>query len=103
MQFAVDIQVSVPADLPQARKDALRRAETARAIELMRAGMLRRIWRVVGQVAAVSLWEASSLEELHAAIGSLPMYAYMMVRVTPLIEHPATTAWLAGEGDLPPF
>ncbi len=103
MLFSIDIQVSVPADLPQGRKDELRRAETVRAMELMKEGKLRRIWRVVGEVAGVSLWEADTLEELHAAVGSLPMYPYLKVKVTPLIEHPSMAAWKATHGDLPPF
>ena len=40
---------------------------------------MRRIWRIVGQVANFSVWEADSLEEMHANIGSLPMYPYMKV------------------------
>jgi muconolactone D-isomerase len=71
MLFMVNIEVSVPADLPQKDKDDLRRRETDRAIELIKANKLRRIWRIVGQVANFSVWEADSLEELHANIGSL--------------------------------
>jgi muconolactone D-isomerase len=103
MQFMVNIEVSVPADLPQKDKDDLRRRETDRALELMKASKLRRIWRIVGQVANFSVWEADSLEELHANLGSLPLYPYMKVTVTPLIQHPATEAWLKANGPLPPF
>jgi muconolactone D-isomerase len=103
MQFMVNIEVSVPADLPQADKDDLRRRETDRALELMKANKLRRIWRIVGQVANFSVWEADSLEELHANLGSLPLYPYMKVTVTPVIQHPATEAWLTAHGALPPF
>ena len=42
------------------------RRENDRAMELMKANKLRRIWRIVGQVANFSVWEADSLEELHA-------------------------------------
>jgi len=103
MQFMVNIEVTVPADLPQKDKDDLRRRETDRALELMKANKLRRIWRIVGQVANFSVWEADSLEELHASIGSLPLYPYMKVTVTPVIQHPATEAWLKAHGALPPF
>jgi muconolactone D-isomerase len=82
MLFMVNIEVSVPADLPQKDKDDLRRRETDRALELMKANKLRRIWRIVGQVANFSVWEADSLEELHANLGSLPLYPYMKVTVT---------------------
>jgi len=103
MQFMVNIEVTVPADLPQTQKDDLRRRETDRALELMKANKLRRIWRIVGQVANFSIWEADSLEELHANLGSLPLYPYMKVTVTPVIQHPATEAWLKAHGALPPF
>jgi muconolactone D-isomerase len=103
MLFMVNIEVSVPADLPQTQKDDLRRRETDRALELMKANKLRRIWRIVGQVANFSVWEADSLEELHANLGSLPLYPYMKVTVTPVIQHPATDAWLKAHGALPPF
>jgi muconolactone D-isomerase len=103
MLFMVNIEVSVPADLPQTQKDDLRRRETDRALELMKANKLRRIWRIVGQVANFSVWEADSLEELHANLSSLPLYPYMKVTVTPVIQHPATDAWLKAHGALPPF
>jgi len=103
MQFMVNIEVTVPADLPQTQKDDLRRRETDRALELMKANKLRRIWRIVGQVANFSVWEADSLEELHASLGSLPLYPYMKVTVTPVIQHPATEAWIKAHGALPPF
>ena len=103
MQFMVNIEVAVPADLPQTQKDDLRRRENDRAMELMKGNKLRRIWRIVGQVANFSIWEADSLEELHANIGSLPLYPYMKVTVTPLVQHPVTEAWTKANGALPPF
>jgi len=103
MLFVLRIEVTVPADVPQEVKDDLRRRENDRAIELIEAGCLRRIWRVVGEVANISLWEADTLEELHAAVGSLPLYPYMKVQVTPVITHPVTDAWTEAKGDLPPF
>ena len=103
MLFSVTIQVSIPADLPQERKVALRQVETTRAMELMREGKLRRIWRIVGEVAGVSIWETATLEELHEALGSLPMYPYFTLKVTPLIEHPSTVAWKQAHGELPAF
>ena len=47
MLFMVNIEVSVPADLPQKQKDDLRARENDRAMELMKANKLRRIWRIV--------------------------------------------------------
>ena len=103
MLFMVNIEVSIPAELPQSVKDDLRTRENARAMELIKSNKMRRIWRIVGQVANFSVWEADSLEEVHANIGSLPMYPYMKVSVTPLIQHPATEAYTKAHGAMPPF
>jgi muconolactone D-isomerase len=103
MLFMVKIDVSLPADMPQSEKDQLRVRENARAHELVAAGKLRRIWRIVGQTANFGVWEADTLEELHANIGSLPLYPYMKVEVTPLITHPVTASWQETRGALPPF
>ncbi|HVZ52917.1 MAG TPA: muconolactone Delta-isomerase family protein [Pseudolabrys sp.] len=103
MLFMLNIDVSVPADVPQERKDELRRRENDRAIELMKEGKLRRIWRIVGQTANYSVWEAETLEELHSVVGSMPLYPYMKIDVTPVIEHPVTEAWSKVNGPLPAF
>jgi muconolactone D-isomerase len=103
MLFMVNIDVSLPAEMPQKDKDELRRRENERATELIKTKKMRRVWRIVGQVANFSVWESDTLEELHAAIGSLPLYPYMKVTVTPLIQHPVTEAWTKAHGELPPF
>jgi muconolactone D-isomerase len=103
MLFVLNIDVTIPADVPQSRKDELRARENDRAIALMKEGKLRHIWRVVGQTANYSVWEASTLEELHATIGSMPLFPYMKINVTPVIEHPVTEAWSKTNGPLPAF
>lgn len=90
MLFMLIIDVTVPADMPQADKDTLRKRENARAEELIQNGTMVRIWRVVGRVANLSLWHTNSLEELHEVVSSLPMFPYMKIDVTPLINHPVT-------------
>lgn len=103
MLFMLHIDVTLPPEMPQAEKDALRERENARAAELVASRTLRRIWRVVGRMANYSVWEAESLEDLHAAIQSQPMFPYMKIVVTPLVEHPVTQAWRAQHGDMPAF
>jgi muconolactone D-isomerase len=103
MQFLVNIDVEMPAATPQDVKDDLRTRENARAGELIKAGKLRRIWRIVGQTANYGIWEADTLEDLHANIMSLPMYPYFKVKVTPLIQHPATESYTKANGAMPPF
>ena len=90
MLFMLKIDVSIPADMPQADKDTLRQRENTRAEQLINEGVMVRIWRIVGRVANFSLWEAPTLEKLHEVLMSMPMFPYMKVDVTPLIDHPVT-------------
>lgn len=102
MLFMLRIDVTVPPEMPQADKDALRKRENARAEELIAKGTLVRIWRIVGRVANFSLWHAESLEALHDAIQSMPMFPYMKIDVTPLIDHPVTQVAEARNGPRAP-
>jgi muconolactone D-isomerase len=90
MLFMLNIDVSIPADMPQAEKDALRQRENARAEQLINEGVMVRIWRIVGRVANFSVWQAPTLEALHEVVMSMPMFPYMKIEVTPLIDHPCT-------------
>src|SRR5438067_1069785 len=74
--FMLKIDVSLPAAMPDAEKTALRQRENARAEELIAKGTMQRIWRIVGRVANFSVWEAPSLEALHEAVMSMPMFPY---------------------------
>ena len=90
MLFLLRIDVSIPADMPQADKDKLRERENARAAELIAEGTMQGIWRIVGRLANNSLWKADTLEILHDKVSSMPMFPYMKIDVTPLINHPMT-------------
>lgn len=103
MLFMVKIDVSLPAAMPQAEKDDYRKRENARAHELVETGKLRRIWRIVGTTANYGIWEAATLEDLHADVGSLPLYPFMKVEVTPLMTHPVTASWEDTHGAMPSF
>ena len=103
MLFMVNIVVRLPGDWPKARLDALVAAETARGVQCVKDGKLRRIYRIVGQRANFSIWEAGSPEELHVTLASLPMHPYMDVTVHPIIKHSTTETWEAAHGAMPPF
>ena len=90
MLFMLRIDVSIPPEMPQAEKDKLRERENARAMELINQGAMVRIWRIVGRVANFSVWRADTLEALHDVLGTLPMFPYMKIDVTPMINHPVT-------------
>jgi muconolactone D-isomerase len=98
MLFMLRIDVSVPPGMAQADKDTLRERENARAMQLVEEGTLLRIHRIVGRVANFSLWQEASLEALHEKVSSLPMFPYMKIDVTPLINHPVTEAADARHG-----
>ena len=103
MQFMVNIVVRLPGDWPKEKLDPLVAAETARGMQCIKEGKLKRIFRIVGQRANFSIWETNTLEELHATLASLPMHPYMDVSVHPIIKHSTTEAWEAAHGAMPPF
>ena len=88
MEFLVHIQVDLPPDMPANEKSKLLEAERERGKELIRAGLLKRIWRVPGRFANVSLYEARDATEVHDAIASLPLFPWLDVHVEPLARHP---------------
>jgi hypothetical protein len=51
VDFLVEIEVALPADLDEDRRSALVAAELERGSALARAGVLRAIWRVPGRLA----------------------------------------------------
>ncbi len=90
MLFHVEMTVNVPPDLDPLQFDALKATEKARAQELMRTGVWRHLWRVVGQYKNVSIFDAPSNAELHAILSTLPLFPFMDLRVTALCRHPSS-------------
>ena len=88
MEFLVRIDIDLPADVTEPRRSELLEAEAKRGRELIASGALRRIWRVPGRWANVSLYEVSDATELHALITSLPLWPWMDVQVEALATHP---------------
>jgi muconolactone D-isomerase len=88
MEFLVRIDIDLPADVAESRRRELLEAEAVRGRELLASGSLRRIWRVPGRWANVSLYDASDATELHVLLTSLPLWPWMDVRVEPLATHP---------------
>jgi muconolactone D-isomerase len=88
VEFLVEIDVQWPADGNRQQRDALVQAESQRSAELAAAGILKRVWRIPGRWANVSLWEAADATALHEAIASLPFYPWLKVTVRPLAAHP---------------
>lgn len=92
MRFLVAMDARLPADMDDARVQALLAAELERGRELRAAGTIERIWRVPGAQRNVGIWQVPDADALHAAITSLPLYRWLTVDVTPLATHPVEAA-----------
>ena len=92
MEFLVSIEVRTPVDMDPDRLAEIQAAEAVRARALVEQGLLKRIWRIPGRRANVSLYEASDATALHAAISSLPLFPYLDVQVQALATHPVEVA-----------
>lgn len=92
MEFLVEIEIRLPAELDGERRAELLAAELARGQQLAGAGILRAIWRVPGRLANRGIWVAEDATELHDALASLPLWPYMDITVTPLARHPLAQA-----------
>ena len=101
MRFFLNIQVRLPGEWSQEQRAELVRRETEAAVELMHRKILRRTFRIVGQVANFSIWETATLDDLHAVLQSLPMYPFMTIAVTPIIKHPVEQAYEEKFGAIP--
>jgi len=87
MEFLIEIEVTLPPEMPDDRRGELVAAERVRGRELAEAGIIRAIWRVPGRFANRAIWSAPDATTLHAAISSLPLWRYCSVEVTPLATH----------------
>jgi muconolactone D-isomerase len=92
VEFLVEVEVTLPADLDEARRSQLLATELERGNALAEAGVLRAIWRVPGRFANRAIWSAADATELHDALVSLPLWPYMDIAVTPLARHPVAPA-----------
>ncbi|WP_189309894.1 muconolactone Delta-isomerase family protein [Streptomyces brasiliensis] len=88
-EFLVEITTTVPEGTGQDEVDRRRAAEAVRAKELAAAGHLMRLWRPVGELRSIGVWQAANEEELHEKVlGTLPLRPWMTFTVTPLEPHP---------------
>jgi muconolactone D-isomerase len=92
MEFLVSIEVRTPPDMDPDRLAALQAAEAVRSRALVEQGMLRRIWRIPGRRANVSLYEAPDATAVHDALMSLPLYPWLDIQVQALATHPVEAA-----------
>jgi muconolactone D-isomerase len=87
MEFLVHMKVG-PFDCGEEREKELREQEAARTRELAKQGVLSRLWRVPGRRENWGIWRAEDCDQLHNALVSLPLFAYLTITVHPLASHP---------------
>lgn len=90
MLFMVEMDVNIPLDFDAGEAARLKAAEKARFQELQHAGTWRHIWRKVGLYSNVSIFDVASNAELHDICMSLPLYPFMIMKVTALCRHPSS-------------
>ncbi len=104
MRFVCRIQVALPPEWTAEQREELRQRELDVAVELIRRGIIRRTFRVVGAPQGnFSIWETSGPEELSEVFKTLPMYPYMTIAVTPVIKHDLEEEYERRYGPLPEF
>jgi muconolactone D-isomerase len=89
MLFMAEMEVHLPPDMPAAEADDIKAREKEFAQTIMRDGRWPHIWRIAGRYANVSIFDVSSVDELHELLSSLPLFPYMDIHVTPLARHPS--------------
>jgi muconolactone D-isomerase len=88
VEFLVRIDVHWPPDGNAKELAVIVEAERAAGGELVRTGVIRRVWRVPGRWANWGIWAAADATELHAVLSSLPLYPWLEIIVHPLAAHP---------------
>ena len=86
----VEMVVQIPATLAPEVADEIKRKEKAYSQQLQRDGKWRHLWRVVGEYANVSIFDAASNDELHTMLNALPLFPYMDIKVKALANHPSS-------------
>ena len=89
MLYCVQMDVSVPRDVPVAEFDRLKAEEKARAIALQQQGKWAHLWRVAGRYSNISVFDVADHDELHAILSGLPLFPFMQISVTALARHPS--------------
>jgi muconolactone D-isomerase len=90
MLFHVRMNVDLPTSMPEAEAITLKRKEKEIAQALQSSGKWRHLWRIAGQYANISIFDVTSIEELHNIISTLPLFPYMQIEMLPLCRHPSS-------------
>lgn len=89
MLYMVHMIVDIPSSLDKEFVERIKLEEKQYSQELQRTGKWLHLWRIVGEYANVSIFDAESNDELHDMLSKLPLFPYMQLTVTPLAKHPS--------------
>ena len=90
-EFLVQFELDIPDGVPESNIRDRERAEAAAAETLADEGHLVRLWQAsVGtdHTMVLGLYRAGSRAELDGILGNLPLYEWMHISITPLVQHP---------------
>ena len=90
-EFLTTFEVVFPDSASEREVADMKAREADRTRDLADQGNLLRLWTLPpapDRWRALGLWQATSENELHAILKSLPMDTWMTTETTPLAEHP---------------
>jgi muconolactone D-isomerase len=88
MLFIARMDVHFPVSLTADQVADFQAREKAYSADLQNRGLMKAIWRVVGEYANYSVFDVDDHDELHAILQGFPMFAHMDVSITALAKHP---------------
>ena len=91
MLFLARMDVSFPESMDFATRADFQAREKEYSGNLQRQGIMKGIWRVVGEYANYSIFDVDDHDELHEVLSSFPMFPYMDVKIPPLSKPPNAT------------
>lgn len=90
MLFMVRMRASLPDALTPEQRDHLITIERDYSQDLQRRKVWLHLWREVGQLGNVSIFDVASLDDLHAILCGLPFHAHLTrCEIVPLVAHPS--------------
>ena len=91
MLFLARMDVTFPESMDAETRADFQAREKEYSGDLQRRGIMKGIWRVVGEYANYSVYDVDTTDQLHDVIAGFPMFPHMSVNVTPLAQHPNAT------------
>ena len=87
MLYLVHMQVELPHGMAPDTAAEIKAREKAYSQQLQQQGAWLHLWRVAGEYANYSVFDAPDHDQLHEWLSGLPLFPYMRIQVTPLARH----------------